>query len=203
MKTGLVIFPRRVRRGFFALIMLIITIASSAPNVEFSLTRNGSICRVKIYGKSIGTIKSGEIVCQYTPLLDIDEALVYSPLASLIVGASIDRINYRVRLALNTTANLSIENCELVVIDLKLSGSEKEPFFTVSGASFTDPQGKKTDVEIIPVGIKPKHPVVKAKRESKTETYFLLNGAVIGKSRADMLHTPNGHRDIYLRVVKR
>jgi len=205
MKNRTVVFPCRVRQGFFAFIAFFVVYATAAPQVGYSIVKNGSSCRVRITGSTIGTIKSGEIVCEYAVKLDINEALVYSPLSSIIVGASVDRANHRVKLVITTTGKVSIESGEIIVIDLKLSGSETEPLCKPVSAAFTDSQGLVKNAQILPVGI--------IKRDQAAHTVndkgvliqksYLLNGKTVPENMADRFRKEMIQRDIFLRIVRK
>lgn len=203
MKNRTVVFPCRVRQGFFAFMAFFAICTYAAPQVGYSVVKSGSNCKVRISGSNIGAIKSGEIVCEYAPQLDIDNALVYSPLSSIVVGASVDRINHRVKLIINTTGKVSIDNTEMIVIDLKLSGSEAVPVFGLTSALFTDSQGLVKSAQILPVGVifenRVQHTIYS--KGNQVLKSYLLNGRIVPQEIADRFRKEMIRGDVFLRIV--
>jgi hypothetical protein len=204
MKNRTVVFPCRVRQGFFAFMAFFAVYSSAAPQVGYSVVKSGSSCKVRISGSSIGAIKSGEIVCEYAMQLDIDNALVYSPLSSIAVGASVDRVNHKVKIILNTTGKMTIDNAEMIVVDLKLSGSETTPVFGLTSAQFTDPQGSVKSAQILPVGVLIENRVHSNyyKRDQELK-YYLLNGKAVPQKLTEQFRNAMNRRDVFLRIVPR
>lgn len=204
MKNSAVVFPCRVRRGFFAFIAIFAVGVIAAPQVDYSIVKSGLTCKVRVSGSSIGFIKSGELVCEYTAQLDIDDALVYSPLSSIVVEASVDRVNHRVKIVINTTGKVAIDKVEVIVIELKLSGSETEPLFRLTNAVFTDSQGLVRNAQILPVGIISgsgmKSPAQNAGRQ--VSKLFLLNGKTVPVETAERFRKEFVCGDVFLRIVK-
>jgi hypothetical protein len=202
MKNKTVVFPCRVRQGFFAFIVLFAVCITAAPQVNYSIIKSSSSCRVRISGSDIGTIKNGEIVCEYAAL-DIDEALVYSPLSSMVVGASVDRLNHRVKIVITTTGKVTIDNTEIIVIEFKLSGSDAEPLCKLTSAVFTDSQGAVKNALIIPLSILFGHGAAHS-TYSKGDTVlklYLLNGKAVPKEIAQRFQKEKIRGDIFLRIV--
>jgi hypothetical protein len=205
MKNRTVVFPCRVRQGFFAFIAFFAVYTAAAPQVGFTLVKSGSNCKVRISGSSIGAIKSGEIVCDYATQLDIDNALVYSPLNSIVVGASVDRVNHKVKLIINTTGKVSIENSEIIVIDLKLSGSEADPLCRPVSAVFTDSQGLVKNAQILPVGIIKGNRTARFanNKEMQISKSYLLNGKTVPKVMEERFRNEMIRGDVFLRIVRK
>lgn len=203
MENRTVVFPCRVRQGFFAFMALFAVCITAAPKIDYSIVKNGPNCRVRISGSDIGVIKSGEIVCEYAAQLDIDDALVFSPLSSTVVGASVDRVNHRVKMIITTTGNVTIDNTELMVIEFKLSGSETGPLCRLTSAVFTDSQGAVKNAHIIPLSVisgngashftySKGDPVLKL---------YLLNGKAVPNEMTELLRKEMIRGDIFLRII--
>ncbi|HEX2956106.1 MAG TPA: hypothetical protein VHO70_04720 [Chitinispirillaceae bacterium] len=199
------VFPCRVWQGFFAFMAFVVVVTTAAPQVGYSIVKNGSSCRIKISGSSIGTIKSGEIICEYSTQLDIDEALVYSPLSAIVVGASVDRVNHRVKLVLNTTGKVSIDNTEMIVVDLKLNGLEKEPLFGLASAVFTDPQGTVKNAQILPVNVNLCKDITHSvySKGNQVLKSYLLNGRSVPLENVEQLQKKMMRGNISLRLVSK
>jgi hypothetical protein len=183
--------------------MLIAVGAYSAPKIGFSIVKDGSKYKVHITGSSVGAITSGEINCEYSPIVDIDNALVHSPLSSIALGGSIDRTKRRVKLALTTTGNVKIENSEIVSIDFTLTGPADQALFGVISAVFTDPQGNVHNAEILPVSISTRKMYVSGVINHQVEKSILLNGRVVPQQRVQLLRYEMTHGDVSLRVITR
>ncbi len=203
MNNRTVVFPCRVRQFFFSLMAFFAVCSTAAPQIGYSIVKNNSSCTIRIFGCNIGAIKSGEILCEYAPQLDIDNALVYSPLSSIIVGASLDRENHRVKLVINTTRKITIDNTELIVVDLELSGSESVPIFGLSSAFFIDTQGSVKTVQILPVGvISEKHqPYSAYNKGNQIAKHYLLNGKSVPLEKAERFRREMRGGDVFLRIV--
>jgi hypothetical protein len=202
-KQSKIAFPCRLRWGFFAFIIIIAVGAYSAPKIGFSIVKDGSRYKVHITGSSIGAIKSGEITCEYSTAVDIDNTLVHSPLSSVAISGSIDRTKHRVKIGLTTAGNVTIENAEIVSIDFTLSGQPEQSLFGVTSAVFTDPQGNVHNAEILPVKIISQQMVASGIQNHQVEKCFLLNGRAISQQRVIALRHEMLHGDVSLRIIKR
>lgn len=205
MKNRTVVFPCRVRQGFFAFMAFFAVCTTAAPQVDYSIVKTGSNCKVRVSGINIGVIKSGEIVCEYAAQLDIDDALVYSPLSSTVVGASVDRVNHRVKIFINTTGKVTIDNAEMIVVDFKLSGSETEPLFRLTTAVFTDSQGTVKNAQILPVGVRSGNGVNYStyNKGNQTQKSFLLNGKTVPQEMVERFQKEMIRGDVFLRIVRK
>jgi hypothetical protein len=203
MKNRTDVFPCRVRQGFFALMAFFAVSTFATPQVGYTIIKSGSSCNVRISGCNIGAIKSGEIVCEYATQLDINDALVYSPLSSITVGASVDRINHRVKLVINTTGKITIDNTEMIIIELKLSGSEAMPVFGLTSALFTDTQGVVKSAQILPVGVIVENRIQHSiySRGNQDLKSYLLNGKAVKQEIAERFRNEMIRGDVFLRIV--
>jgi hypothetical protein len=183
--------------------MLIAAGVFSAPKIGFSIEKSGTEYKVHITGSSLGTIKSGEITCEYKSQVDIDNAFAYSPLSSIAIGASIDRANHRVKITLSATGELIVENAEILLMEFKISGLDEQSLFGVLSAAFKDPQGNVRNAEIAPVRTLPWHKVAIEKTGQPVEKCYLLNGRAIPQKKIKQLRYEMMHGDVSHRIVMR
>lgn len=203
MKNSFLVFPCRVRQGFFVFILMLVAGVFSAPQIGYTIVINGSDCLVRIYGSNAGVVKSGEIVCDYSAQFDIDNALVYSPLSSIIVGASIDRVNHRLKLVINATGKITIDNSEMVDIDLNVPESQQGSILSILGASFTDPQGNKTNASVNPVNVAFRKTSVCRVAKDNLQSYIMLDGRRVSSTRAQQIQAQMLRGYISLRMVRK
>jgi hypothetical protein len=115
----------------------------------------------------------------------------------------VDRINHRVKLSINTTGKVSIDNTEMIVIDLILSGSETIPVFRLTSALFTDSQGVAKSAQILPAGVIVENRVqhsIYGRGDQNLKSY-LLNGKAVQQEMAERFRNEMIRGDVFLRIV--
>lgn len=196
-------FTCRIRQVFCVFIMGIVTSVFAAPKISYSIEKSGSEYTVRITGSSLGTIKSGLITCEYKAQVDIDNASAFSPLASVAIGASIDRANHKVKITLAAMGSVTIDNSELLCIEFKITGLDENSLFGILSAEFKDTQGNVRNAEIAPVKISRGYQIGDGKQKTSVGRSFLLNGRSVPQSRVQQLRNEMKHGDISFRIITR
>lgn len=185
--------PCHLWQGFFPLLLFLISHISANPQVGLSITTKDSYQHVTIYANSTGYIKSGMIECKYTTLTDIDQALLRSPVSAISLGASIDRINQKLTIFINTTKQIIIDGLHIIIVDIPLSDIQNQPVLTLLSASFTNPQGASFNADILPFS-KAKQVTIKGILvNSNTNHFLLLNGRCISQKTINSIMQKNGN----------
>jgi hypothetical protein len=176
------------RQGLFLFLIIAAVNIWAEPSVDLSVFKEGNNYRVTISGDSIGMVKSSVIVCKYDQSVDVDNAFVGSPIASLSFGVSIDRVNKLLVISLKAASQLNINDADLVFLKLPISGIESQPVLILQSASFTDPQNVTKLVKVKETSkiISENSKRIQYKK-AISQRYYLLNGSVLsGKKVAEI-----------------
>lgn len=176
--------PCHIRRGvLLILIVSSVTNIFGKPAVGLFFGTSGSNTHITVVGTSVGGFKNGIIECEYDPSIDIDDALLGSPISAIALGASIDRPSHRLRITISATKQIVIDSASVITLEIPSSSVAPLSVLKILSASFTNQSGVTQTADIrssLKVGIA-YHPFRNKKEITKPDQFFQFNGRAISQ----------------------
>ncbi len=167
------------------------------------MAKKANDCSITIYGVSVGTFKEGKIICEYGSSVDIEQALIGSPVANISIGASIDKEKRQLTIYMSNTGNVNIDSASMGILQFPLNEVPDNSTFKIIKATFKNNQGETVEAVILPATS-----VVNWRVKNKSEMkvnhiYFMLNGRSIGLETLSRLEKRAYSNCIPIRILKK
>lgn len=176
-------FPRLFWRGFIIAIILLTTQLCAKPSVSYLVVKNGTVSSIVICAKSLGSIVGGNIQCEYDPGDSIDGALISSPTAGFVLGASLNRTQHLLQITITTIRTITVDSAKIAVLEIPSIKSTSS--FTVKSASFIDKNGVTQNADISKASTVAPFALAKKKSRAETNHYYMLNGTLMSQRMMD------------------
>lgn len=194
--------PCRLWRGFFVFVIIVTGQAVAMPAVGLIMGKNGDDCRVTIYGVSIGAFKEGKITCQYDPAVEIEDALIGSPVTSISIGASIDKNNRKLTIYLSVTRKVNIDSSYMGILQFPVNGILDNSIFSLIDATFINEKGESFYPVILPAASVMNKHVKVGNKSAAFQKYYILNGRLVDNKIMKNLEKKSVGQGIPIRVLK-
>ena len=189
-------------QGFFVFILLITAIVLSEPAISMS-TNSANTGKFSVKGFSMVSIKKATISIEYSPAIDIEKALIGSPISAIAVGVSINRDSHLLHVDILTTKQVTIDGVILFELQVSLGSSVAQNALIIKNASLTDAQGVVHQVNVIPqTGVAKTNSRIKEKSLS-APFYYMLNGRKMSVNLSSYSKTKALRTEILFGIVKR
>jgi hypothetical protein len=189
-------------QGFFVFILLITAIVLSEPAISMS-TNSDNTGKFSVKGFSMVSIKKATISIEYSPAIDIEKALIGSPISAIAVGVSINRDSHLLHVDILTTKQVTIDGVILFELQVPLGSSVAQNALVIKNASLTDAQGVVHQVNVIPqTEVAKTNSRIKEKSLS-APLYYMLNGRKMSGNLSLYSKTKALRTEIQFGIVKR
>ena len=189
-------------QGFFVFILLITAIVLSEPAINMS-TNSDNTGKFSVKGFSMVSIKKATISIEYSPAIDIEKALIGSPISAIAVGVSINRDNHLLHVDILTTKQVTIDGVILFELQIPLGSSVAQNALIIKNASLTDAQGVVHQVKVLPTAVVSKRKFTNKEESIALPSNYLFNGRKMSGKLSSYSKTKALRTEILFGIVKR
>jgi hypothetical protein len=190
-----------VMPGLF--LFYILTAANGAPVIMYTVSESAGYINMSIMAFSLEPFKKSTLKIKYASGTDIANASVATSVASLSVGASIDKFNSILDITIFQTKKTGIDNVVLISLKVPSVTLVASPDLTVLEAQFTDYNGGMFNVPVSG-DVKVRH-LYSIPEQSHTVRYgyYLLSGKKVAGTFAFKRELPRQRCDMNMRIIQK
>lgn len=201
-------FP--LRRNFNSDILIsglflffLITAIDGAPALRYSLSESAGSITMSVMAYSLEPFKTGSIKIKYPSGVAIEDASIASSVASLSVGASIDKGNNVLDITIFQTKKISIDNKVLISLKFPSEPSVTPADLAIIEAQFTDYRDSTFSVPVSNNVSVRNFYFSKKLSHAAPCGYYLLSGRKIAGEYALKGKVPKNKYNMNVRIVKK